>query len=153
MKKIFYITTIIIGLAVVVMAYAFNTNSETKTQTGDNCWIEPHFNWIGSCVYVDNNAKYVIDMDIYNICNNPPTKIYDGTPQNLPITQTSTSFCVENALCTIDQNEKCFEVVVFLQKVNKVTNEIICSTQRTYGPYNCQGLIDFGTLNNQITLN
>ncbi len=135
--------TVIVALSAAFMANTHKTETSTKAENPPNCWIEPAFDWHGSCVYVDNNAVYLIDMDIYNICDNPATKIYDGTPQHIPTTQTSTTFCVENQLCTVDQNEDCFKVVVTLAKVNKVTNEIICSTQEIFGPYNCQELMNF----------
>ena len=149
MKKLLkYLITLttIIALSATFMATTHKTKTKTNTKAENPppCWIEPTFDWHGSCVNIDNNAKYVIDMDIYNICNNPPTKIFDGDPQILETTQTSTSFCVEDQLCTVDQNTPCFKVVVNLYKVNKVTQEVICSTQKSFGPYNCEQLMDFG---------
>ncbi len=140
MKKIFYITTIIIGLAVVVMAYAFQTNSETKTQTGDGCWIEPDVELLGDCVFPNDNTEYHVTLEIYNICDNPPNLLYSDYHIWSSEDGNVTTFCIKDTLCNIDQHEECFKVVATGAKVNTVTSQVICSGQ-TVDTYDCEHLM------------
>ena len=130
MKKIFYITTIIIGLAVVVMAYAFNIDNNTKGENPPNCWSTITVNWSGGCVFPDDNTNYVVNLKIWNECVDPDSLVYDSI-KIVKTIYTSTTFCILNSLCNIDEQQTCMHVIASVAKVNVNTNQIICRGQQS----------------------
>jgi len=142
MRKLLLISSLLV---------VFFVGTGMKSIQGQICWIEPEFTWSGDCVYVDDNTVYIIDMDIIDECVDPNVTAFNGTAQVLSTNNTSTSFCVPNQLCTVDQTDPCFHIIVTLIKVNISTQAVVCSTQEHYYR-NCQGLMDFDNTPNPLIL-
>jgi len=139
-------------ILVLSLLLIFLLGTGMKSLEAQICWIEPEFEWSGSCVNPDDNTVYVIDMDIIDECVDPNVTAFNGTPQVLSTDNTSTSFCVPNQICTLDQNEPCFHVIVTLAKVNKTTQAVVCSMQEHYY-LNCEDLMGLDDDINQLILN
>ncbi|MBC8319549.1 MAG: hypothetical protein H8E34_02380 [Bacteroidetes bacterium] len=140
-------------LLVLSLFVVFFVGTGVKSLEAQNCWLEHTITWSGNCVYPDDNTAYYANLTIIDVCdnNNPvfsQTKEIETTANPL-----EAEFCVEDALCTIDETTLCFRVVCTVQKRNKVTNAIICSGQTILPAKNCAGLLQLDFLTTNVTLN
>ena len=151
MKKYFkYFTTVVVlfALGAAFMANTHKTN--TKAENPPPCWIEPTIQLTGDCVKYNENADYIVRMTITDICSNPNVILY-GSIKEFLSDVSSTTFCVPNQLCTVDQAANCFAVTVTAVKKDNTTNTIICSGHGSVPTMNCEELMGFnGT---QVPLN
>ena len=153
MKKIIKFTAafaILLIFAITFMASSYKTENNKKSENPPPCWIEPTVNLTGECVKYNENADYVVHMTITDICSNPNVVLYDSTKSFLS-DQSSTTFCIPNQLCTVDQVTKCFVVTVTAIKKDNTTNTIICSGQNSTLSLDCEELMGFGLI--QVKLN
>jgi hypothetical protein len=126
--------------------------SETM-ETPPPCWLEYSITWSGNCVYPDDNTVYYANLTIIDVCdnNNPVfSQTKDIETDEDPL---EAEFCIEDALCTIDETTLCFRVVCTVQKRNKVTNAIICSGQTILPSKNCAGLLQLDGGSTDVQLN
>jgi len=144
MKKYFkYFTTVVVLLALVAafMASTYKTNTNTKAENPPPCWIEVPISLTGDCVFYNQNAEYIVNMKIYNTCNNPSTLLFDDTQHFSTENGDQLNFCISDTICTTDIVEDCFHVITTVAKVSKSNGEIFCSGQTSWS-YNCADLID-----------
>ena len=145
MKKYFkYFTTVVVLLALgaAFMANTHKTKIHTKAENPPPCWIQPIVYLHGDCVKYNENADYVVRMTITDICSNPNVILYDSIKEFLSDVN-STTFCVPNQLCTVDQAANCFMVTVTAVKKDNTTNTIICSGHSSIPAKNCEELMGF----------
>ena len=148
MKTIFkYLATVVaISLiSITFMAATHKTENNKKSENPPPCWIQPTVYLTGDCVKYNENADYVVRMTITDICSNPNVILYDSIKEFLSDVS-STTFCVPNQLCTVDQAANCFVVTVTAVKKDNTTNAIICSGNKTKGPFNCLQLMGFNSI-------
>ncbi|RLD90006.1 MAG: hypothetical protein DRJ09_05580 [Bacteroidetes bacterium] len=144
-KKVIKFTALIafiVALGFSFMANSHKTETNKKSENPPPCWIQPTVTLSGECVKYNENADYVVNMKITDICSNPNVVLYDSTKSFLS-DQSSTTFCVPNQLCTVDQVAKCFVVTITAIKKDNTTNTIICSGQRQDGPFTCEELMTY----------
>ena len=122
-------------------------------ETPPLCWLEYSITWSGNCVYPDDNTIYYANLTIIDVCNNN-NPVFSET-QEIETTEDPliANFCIEDALCTIDEQALCFKVICTVQKRNKVTNAIICSGQETLPTKNCAGLLQLDGGSKNVLLN
>jgi hypothetical protein len=140
-------------LLVLSLLVVFLIGTGMKTLEAQNCWLEHTITWSGNCVYPDDNTAYYANFTIIDVCdnNNPvfsQTKEVATTENPLQAV-----FCVEDALCKIDEVSLCFKVICTVQKRNKITNAIVCSGQTILPTKNCAGLLQLDGLSTDVQLN
>ena len=130
MKNIY----LIIGLLIVFFA-----GTGVKTVEAQDCWIELGVTLEGTCVKVNHNTKYYINLTIIDVCDN--NTVVHTANQVVLTTGTPEPFCVEDVLCKIDDQEVCYKVVFTVQKRHTITQAVVCSGQTILSTVNCAGLM------------
>lgn len=156
MKKYFkYFTTVVVlfalGAAFMANTHKTNTNTNTKAENPPPCWIEVPISLTGECVNYNQNTEYIVNMKIYNTCNNPSTLLFDDTQHFSTESSDPLIFCISDTICTTDIVEDCFQVITTVAKVSKSNGEIFCSGQSS-GSYNCSDLMDLANLGIPVVL-
>lgn len=131
----------------------FFVGTGMKSLEAQNCWLDHTITWTGNCVYPDDNTLYYANLTIIDVCdNNNP--VFSQT-QEIETTEDPllAYFCIEDALCTIDEQALCFKMVCTVQKRNIITNAIICSGQVIYPAKNCAGLLQLDGEETNVPLN
>jgi len=142
MKKVIKFTALIafiVALGASFMANSYKTETNTKAENPPPCWIQPTVFLYGECVKYNENTQYVINMKVYNTCNNPATLLFDDTQYFSTDNGSQFDFCISDTLCVTDIGEDCFQVVTSAAKVGTVNGEIFCSGQ-SVSSYDCEGL-------------
>ena len=138
-------------LLVLSLLVVFFVGIGMKSLEAQNCWIQPGVSWSGSCVTPDDNTVYIISFIVWNECIDPAFKTFEDT-KTVTTNNVNTLFCVPNQLCTADQKDPCFKVVITVAKVNVNTQVVICSKQRVLYK-NCEGLIAMDLQYENLILN
>ncbi|MBC8319120.1 MAG: hypothetical protein H8E34_00190 [Bacteroidetes bacterium] len=131
-------------LIVLSLLVVFFVGTGMKSIEAQNCWLEIDVDWYGDCVKVNTNTVYVVNVTIINECSDPDETVFTET-QTLATTIENTTFCIEDALCTVDQLEPCFRIYFTIAKVHNVTQEIICSNQESTSLLTCEQLMNFSS--------
>ncbi|MAE07781.1 MAG: hypothetical protein CL661_03350 [Bacteroidetes bacterium] len=131
-------------LLVLSLLVLFFVGTGMKSLEAQNCWLEIDVDWYGDCVKVNTNTVYVVNVTVINECSDPDETVFTET-QTLATTIENTTFCIEDALCTVDQLEPCFRIYFTIAKVHNVTQEIICSNQESTSLLTCEQLMNFSS--------
>ena len=140
-------------LLVLSLLVVFFVGTGMKSLEAQNCWLEHTITWSGNCVTPDDNTIYHANLTIIDVCDNN-NEVFSQT-KNIETDENplEAEFCVENALCTIDETTLCYRVVCTVIKRNKITNAIICSGQEILPVKNCAGLLQLDGLSTNVQLN
>jgi len=139
MRKLFLVFSL---LAVFFVGTGMKTSE--KIEIPPPCWLEIDVDWYGDCVKLNTNTVYVLNVTIIDECSDPHETVYSET-QTLATTIESTTFCIDDALCTADELDPCFRIYFTLAKVHNVTQEIFCSTQESTSLMTCEQLMAFSS--------
>ena len=148
MKKSFKLiaaVAVFLTLGIAFMANSYKTDNNTKAENPPPCWIEPTVYLHGECVKYNQNTQYVINVKIYNTCNNPSTLLYDDTQSFGTDNGNQFNFCISDTICVTDIGEDCYQVVTSAAKISTINNEVFCSGQ-TINNYDCEELTNLSII-------
>ncbi len=137
-KNLIITVSLLLGLA--MMLISFTDSNKEKLSNPPSYWGKITVKWSGNCVYNDQNAKYLINLQIWDESVSPPVKLYDKDKEE-ETTETQTVFFIYDTLCNIDQYQKIYRSIATVKKVYKSSLSIICSGQNDVLT-NCEDLID-----------
>ncbi len=135
--------TVIVALSAAFMANTHKSETSTKAVNPPPCWITIFVQLQGDCVFVNDSTDYIVNLSIFDICNDPSTPIYSGQQQGPSENGNVFSFCIQDTLCVNDMASNCFKIVATAVKKNTVNDEIVCDGQQAEPTTNCEGLLEY----------